>query len=165
TAKPNETYYLMDEKKLPTDALLRMTAGDASALDDFAVKQLEAKSGRPVAESWKLAEADGGIGVYLVLYEAKGNDLLASIAVRTPDETISKEYPAQLNGSSAWRVDDGGTLTAKLFNVLFAAKTDTDIYIGMEWIGAEGKNAFILQQNGDALEEADIRFYRYTAIA
>ena len=52
-----------------------------------------------------------------------------------------------------------------LFQILFAARADNQLLLGLIWLGAEGESTVLLKQEGSTLEELDILFYRYTAIA
>ena len=138
--------------------------GDGQPLDQSAAAELEAEKGRAIQNSWLLAGLGEGAGFYLVLFEPEGEDLLASVVVSGPEGLLSKDYPAQLNGGSAWRVDDGGTMDPSLFQLMFAAEDAQGLALGVSWLGAEGESTVILRQNGSALEETGPSLYRYTAI-
>lgn len=56
-------------------------------------------------------------------------------------------------------------MTPDLFRILFAAKADDGLLLGMTWLGAEGETTLLLKQSEEGLEELPILFYRYTAIA
>ena len=133
-------------------------------MEETAAAELEAEKGRAIQNSWLLAGLGEGAGFYLVLFEPEGEDLLASVVVSGPEGLLSKDYPAQLNGGSAWRVDDGGTMDPSLFQLMFAAEDAQGLALGVSWLGAEGESTVILRQNGSALEETGPSLYRYTAI-
>lgn len=164
-AVPNETYYLVDSEKFDLRAFLPVAQGDHSPADGQLTSQLEAEVGRLVQNSWLLGTAGSETSIYLVLFAAEGEDLLASIVAKTPDGLLRHDYPATLNGASAWRVDDSGTMDPGLFHILFAAQADDQLLLGLTWLGAEGQSTVFLKQEDSALEELDILFYRYTAIA
>ncbi len=164
-AVPNETYYLVDSEQFDLRVFLLVEQGDHSAAGSQLTSQLEAEVGRPVQASWLLGMAGSDTSIYLVLFSAQSTDLLASIVAETPDGLLRHDYPATLNGSSAWRVDDSGTMDPALFQILFAARADNQLLLGLIWLGAEGESTVLLKQEGSTLEELDILFYRYTAIA
>lgn len=158
-----KTYYAAPENALEP-ALLETRPGDGRPLEETAAAELEAEKGRAIQNSWLLAGLGEGAGFYLVLFEPEGEDLLASVVVSGPEGLLSKDYPAQLNGGSAWRVDDGGTMDPSLFQLMFAAEDAQGLALGVSWLGAEGESTVILRQNGLALEETGPSLYRYTAI-
>lgn len=158
-----KTYYAAPENALEP-ALLETRPGNAQPLEEAAAAQLEAEKGRTIQNSWQLAGLGEKSGFYLVLFAPEGEDLLASLVVSGPEGLCSKDYPAQLNGGSAWRVDDGGTMDPALFQLVFAAEDAQGLALGVSWLGAEGESTVILRQNGAALEEAGPTLYRYTAI-
>ena len=142
-----------------------VTKGDHSAAKEALVTTLAEQTGRSVQDSWLLGTIGSDSQVYLVLFAPQGEDLLASIAVQTPEGVLRRDYPASRNGSTAWRVDDSGTMTPELFQILFAAKAADGLLLGMTWLGSEGETTLLLKQSEGALEELPILFYRYTAIA
>ncbi|MNN96108.1 hypothetical protein D3C81_2150390 [compost metagenome] len=68
---------------------------------------------------------------------------------------------ADYDPGSAWRVDDGGEVTPEMFSFLFAAHTSNGFLVGMEWAGAEGRNAFILSQTDKVVIELEAKGARY----
>ncbi len=163
TPGSGKTYYAAPENALEP-ALLETRPGDGQPLDETAA-ELEAEKGRAIQNSWLLAELGEENGFYLVLFApGGGEELLASVVVSGPEGLLSKDYPAQLNGGSAWRVDDGGTMDPSLFQLVFAAEDAQGLALGVSWLGAEGESTVILRQNGSALEETGPSLYRYTAI-
>lgn len=164
-ALPDQTYYLIDSGQFDRAAFLTVEPGDHSPASGDRTARLEAETGRAVQDSWLLGTAGGEIPVYLVLFAPEGEDLLACIAADTPDGLLRRDYPAVLHGSSAWRVDDSGTLDPDLFQILFAARPEDQLLLGLTWQGAEGQSALLLQQEGQTLQERDAVFYRYTSPA
>lgn len=164
-ALPDQTYYLIDTDGLDRSAFLPVEKGDHSPASGDLTARLEAETGRAVQDSWLLGTAGGEMPVYLVLFAPEGEDLLACIAADTPEGLLRRDYPAVLNGSSAWRVDDSGTMDPDLFQILFAARPDGQLLLGLTWQGAEGQSALLLQQEGQALQEREAIFYRYTSPA
>lgn len=162
TPGSGKTYYAALENALEP-ALLETRLGDGRPLDETAA-ELEAEKGRAIQNSWQLAGLGEEAEFYLVLFAPEGEDLLASLVVSGPEGLLSKDYPAQLNGGSAWRVDDGGTMDPSLFQLVFAAEDAQGLALGISWLGAEGESTVILRQNGSALEETGPSLYRYTAI-
>lgn len=158
----NETYYLLDETEFDSRTILDTQPGDSSPLDAADAAQLTATRDRAVSDSWELASTEVGLSVYLVLFEPREEDLLAGIAVKTPQGILLKDFPATRDGSSAWRVDDGGTMSPSLFDVLFLASTGDRLLLGINWLGAEGEATLLLQGKNGALEDLDLGFYRYT---
>lgn len=165
SALPDQTYYLIDTDALDRSAFLTVERGDHSPASAELSARLEAETGRAVQDSWLLGTAGGEIPVYLVLFAPEGEDLLACIAADTPDGLLRRDYPAVLNGSSAWRVDDSGTMDPDLFQILFVARPDGQLLLGLTWQGAEGQSALLLQQEGQTFQERDAVFYRYTSPA
>lgn len=160
-AKDNETYYLVNDKEFNTKSVVETIVGNYQEIDDAARQEVERAKNRRIADSWELAKVGTEINIYLVLFERQNDDMLASIVMKTPSNIVYRDYPAKYDEGSTWRVDDGGEIDPELFSVLFAARIETGILLGLTWMGAEGESAFLLKENGKELEELEIISYRY----
>lgn len=166
-AKPDETYYLVNDINLNPNALLPLQTPDSAAAPttDATILALKSTDGREVKTAWLLGQIGDGKELYLVRYADKGDQLLAALVFRTGDRISDVEYPAKLQGSTAWRVDDGGELTPAMFTFLLAAQSDKGTLIGLNWLGAEGVNSFFLEDTGELeLQKLDIESNRYTQV-
>lgn len=160
-AKGNETYYLVNEGELNTKAVLKSREGDHSEIDTAARAEIEKVKSRKIRSSWEIGKIDPDKTIYLILFEREGEDMLASIVMKAPDKIVFKDYPAKYDASSTWRVDDGGTVYPNMFNILFAAKTENGMLLGLKWTAFEGENTVLLRENDGVFEELDIEASRY----
>jgi len=163
-AEGNETYYLVNDKEFNTGSVLGSQAGDQSSIDDEAKKEIEKTKNRRIEDSWEIGRIESDIKLYLVLFERQGDDMLACVVMKTPVKIVYKDYPAKYNESSTWRVDDGGNIYPDLFSILFSARTEEGVLLGLKWAAAEGENTFLLVENGNEFE-VNIETGRYMSPA
>lgn len=160
-ANADETYYLVNDNEFNLRSILKSTEGDETEIDSEAKKEIEKTKSRKIQNSWEIGRIDLNTKIYLVMFERQNDDMLMSIVMETPTKLIYKDYPAKYDEASTWRVDDGGEVVPWMFSMLFAAKAEDGIIIGLKWIAPEGESTYFLKENGDKLEELDISTGRY----
>lgn len=160
-AKADETYYLVNDNEFNLRSILKSTEGDETEIDSEAKKEIERTKNRRIQNSWEIGRIDLNMKIYLVMFERQNDDMLMSIVMETPTKLVYKDYPAKYDEASTWRVDDGGEVVPWMFSMLFAAKAEDGIIIGLKWIAPEGESTYFLKENGDKLEELDISTGRY----
>ena len=158
---PNNSYYLVQEPGFDRASLIKSSRPAENRVDAATIGRIEKEKQRKVKNAWILAAFEAERQVCLVEFEKDQKNLLASIVLVQPETISFKDYPAEFNGTSAWRVDDGGEIRPEMFNILFVARSDQKTWIGVTWAGAEGEVAFILQDAGSQLEEMGERAGRY----
>jgi virulence-associated protein VapD len=160
-ASGNETYYLVDSSEFNTAAVLEAQMGslEEAALETKA--EIERIKNRIIKSSWEIGRIDSDISIYLVLFERKEDDMLASIVMKTPEKLVFKDYPAVYNEMSTWRVDDGGSIYPDMFSILFAAKAEEGIILGINWRAFEGENTVLFKENNMEFEALNIEASRY----
>lgn len=169
SAVTDQTYYLADSAEFNLQSLLAVkpAAGEQKQLgaDDTVRKDITALKQRDIQSIWKLADLPEDRQLYLVQFVRLDKDMLFSLVVREGNELSFMDYPAVIidGASSVWRVDDGGEVTPDMFSLLFAARTESGLALGLEWWGAEGVNSFFLLQQGASMKEMDIQYGRYTS--
>ncbi|MCQ6559330.1 hypothetical protein [Paenibacillus mendelii] len=163
TAKPNETYFLISGAELNQKALLPVTDSreDQVPVDDSVKEEMKKSKNRDVQNVWQVAVIGEGQPIYLVQFERQGDEMLASLAIKTEKGLVFQDYPAKYDENSTWRVDDGGLVSPEMFSFLFAAKTADGLLIGVKWMGAEGENVSFLSQSGNTFHELDKQYGRY----
>lgn len=164
TATANETYYLMNESNLNLEALLPITSAMDTSVKETIQKEIENKKDRTIRQSFHLADIGENGELYLINFEKEGEDYLFSIVYKEGAHICFMDYPvASSDPYSVWRVDDGGNISTNMFSILFAGRTENGLLLAMNWLGAEGINSFLLEQNGDSFESLPIQYSRYTA--
>lgn len=109
---------------------------------------------RPLAGCWPVAVVGDEDGVYAVLFERRGPDMLAALVLDRGGRLASRDYPGRSGDeTSVWRVDDGGVFDPGAFDVLFVIAGPQGVELGVEWAGAEGANVALLQADGALLRE------------
>jgi hypothetical protein len=77
----------------------------------------------------------------LAEFARAGKDLLASVIVIDAGRLWFGDYDAEYRGvgEDLWRVDDGGELSAKGFQMVFLAERGNQRAVGVSWAGTEGR--------------------------
>lgn len=122
---------------------------------------IEAIKGRKVIDSSLIAETGDNAKICMVVFERIDNGMLASIVYLKDDKVVFKDYPAEYDELSTWRVDAGDR--PGLFGVLFLANSNEGLLLGLTWAGPEGESIFILKDTNGALEETGLKAGRYWA--
>lgn len=164
-ANPDGTYYLVDGGAIDINAFTPITRqSDGAAVAEEVKTAIAEAKGRAIANIWHAADIGGQEQLYVAQFERRGSDMLFSIVLKRDGKLVFMDYPAVMRDeTSVWRVDDGGEVTPDMFKFLFAANTADGLVIGVEWLGAEGSNAFLLQENGVTFKESEFRYSRYTS--
>lgn len=117
---------------------------------------------RPVAGCWPVAVIGEEDGVYAVLFERRGPDVLAALVLDRGGHLAFRDYPGNARDeTSVWRVDDGGVFDPGAFDILFVIEGPQGVELGVEWSGAEGANVALLRADGALLrEQLTAYFYR-----
>ena len=161
-ATPNESYFLVSPEQFDIDALIPLKPSADLALPDDVAKKIAEEKERAIKQGWLLAHAQDGQRIYVVQFERQGENMLASLVWQEGERLLFMDYPATYDQNSAWRVDDGGEISADMFRFLFAARSEDDgIVLGVQWMGAEGENLNILSSSGDRFEKTEISGGRY----
>lgn len=169
-AKPNETYFIVKDSALTDRMLLDLTSMNKKKATSKMKSEIAKLKNRAVKNLYPLQNIKEIGNLYLVEFNPKGKDMLASLALLTSDGWVFKDYPAKFSDNSAWRVDDGGSITPDMFSFTFAARSQQGCIIGVQWMGAEGESTSFLEytqpkkgKNGKKakLSELDARYSRY----
>lgn len=162
-ANENEIYYLVNDSEFNIKAVLKSQDGDHSEIDTQSKEEIEKVKARKVKNSWEIGKVETDKTIYLILFEKEKDEMLASIVMKTPTKLVFKDYPAKYNEMSTWRVDDGGRVYPEMFSILFAAKTEGGIVLGINWSAFEGENITLINEKDDKFEDLNIEAYRYTS--
>ena len=98
--------------------------------------------GRAVTNCWPLARMAPGREVVLLEFERRGKEALASVVLVDGPRTIFADFTAEFQGEgqSLWRVDDGGQLSPRGFDIVCVLQRGDWYALGTAWAGAEGKS-------------------------
>lgn len=160
-AEPNETYFLTTEQDMPAAVQLNMNSIREERTPDELISRLESSRKRQIQHIWPLEQIETQGKLYLVQFEPKGHELLASLVLDSKEGLIMQDYPAQLEGYSAWRVDDGGKVMPEMFSFLWAVRTSEGFMLGVQWMGAEGESVTFLSREQNQFTELDVTYGRY----
>lgn len=157
------TVLLAEAGFLGERTLLSVTGHPPTPIDEDLVARIEEVSGRPVAESWKLAGIEGGISIVMVRFEPGDSTNVASLVLIDGQRMVFEDYVGgPMNDCSVWRVDDGGVFDPAYFRIIAAFQTPQGLEIARTWMGAEGESAALLEENGPVFREV-LTGYRYWA--
>ena len=138
-----------DEHTFPAVTLLPEECSPAEK------KIIEQIRKRLLAKSWGILEREDGTRLFLLLFEPQGNDVLASIAAISSNNTIFLDYPATYNKVSTWRVDDGGEIGPEQFKILYFGKSRQGSEMVIEFLGAEGSLIESVVEKGGYFERGE----------
>ncbi|MBP1905792.1 hypothetical protein J2Z32_002440 [Paenibacillus turicensis] len=144
-AEPNETYFIVKDSALTDRMLVELKSINKEKITTKLKSEIGKLKKRAVKNLWPLENINGVGKLYLVEFKAKGNNMLASFALKTTDGWVFKDYPAKFKDNSAWRIDDSGEITPDMFTFTFAARTSQGVVIGVQWMGAEGESTSFLE--------------------
>jgi hypothetical protein len=162
-----QTFYFISKKDWFKKSLIPLTnfynseSSDYPTVSDETVKKIEKLKNRKIIKSEFLAKTNTDAEICLFVFERKGNDMLASLVYSDGNITISKDYPAVYDEISTWRADGGEN--PGLFKILFLAKTDEGLILGLTWAAPEGENAYIYKEKNGVFTETQFENYRYWA--
>ncbi|CAH1215191.1 hypothetical protein PAECIP111893_03890 [Paenibacillus plantiphilus] len=164
TATGDETYYLFDGNEVSMNAFVPIVKPSSSDVAEEMKSAIVKAKNRAIMNIWHVADMGENAGLYVAQFEKQDKDMLFSIVLKRDDKLVFKDYPAVMeDGTSVWRVDDGGEVIPDMFNFLFAANTGDGLVIGVEWWAPEGAISFLLQENGDIFTESEFGYSRYTS--
>ncbi|MFF2480982.1 hypothetical protein [Paenibacillus sp. NPDC058071] len=163
---PDKSYLLVKDAVIGKGALIDLKSatdsqspsGQYLPADAETIAQVEAIKKRKVKASSLLAES-AEEKIALFVFERQGDDMLASIAYIKRNAVLFKDYPAKYDEFSTWRVDSGDE--PGLFEVLFLARSDEGLLLGISWGAPEGESLSILKEADGALQETDLHSGRY----
>ncbi|MED4953747.1 hypothetical protein ABEO75_12630 [Paenibacillus macerans] len=166
----NKSYLLTRDGAIGKDSLMALNStvdgqspsGDYLPADAETIAQIEAIKKRKVTASSLLSASAENEKIALFVFERKGDDMLASIAYIKGDEVLFKDYPATYNEYGTWRVEDGGDHPGR-FEVLFLARSDEGLLLGLSWGAPEGENLVVLKETNGPLQETGLHGGRYWA--
>lgn len=160
-ASPDQTYYLINDSRVNVKAFIPVTSHIRANVEDSVKKAIQNKKSLQIEKIWEIGQIGPDNRIYLAQFKKKGKKVTASIIFQHGSQLAAKDYVADYDPGSTWRVDDGGEVTPEMFSFLFAAPTSNGLLVGMEWAGAEGRNAFILSQTDKAVIELEAKGARY----
>ncbi|GIP21656.1 MULTISPECIES: hypothetical protein [Paenibacillus] len=154
-AVPNDTYYLVNSKKVNVKAVLPVTNEIKAKVEPSVKMKLEKLKSLKLKNIWEIAHFGKGNKVYVAEFKKKGNKVTASIILKTASKLVTKDYVADYDPITTWRVDDGGEIVPESFSLLFSAVTKQGYLIGVKWAGAEGETTDLLNQTSTELKEIE----------
>lgn len=169
-AEPNETYFIVKDTEFTDRMLVGLQSINKEKVTTKMKSEITKLKKRAVKNLWPLENVKGIGKLYLVEFKPKGNNLLASMALKTSDGWVFKDYPAKLKDYSAWRIEDGGEITPDMFSFTFAARTEQGFIIGVQWWGPEGESTSFLEYTKAVkgknakkakLSSLDVKYGRY----
>jgi len=160
-AQPNETYYLVNSDNFNVASLLQVKPEVKEGADVAVKKKIEETKAQKIDKIWKMASIAPERDVYLVQFQKQGKKITASLVLVEGEGIASKDFTADYDPISTWRVDDGGEIVPEMFSFLFAASSPEGIVLGVAWAGAEGENGYIFKQSGNELVDLNITAGRY----
>ncbi|WP_160040076.1 hypothetical protein [Paenibacillus sp. USDA918EY] len=160
-AQPNETYYLVSGDAFNVESLLMVKEVAAEGADDGLKRNIEETKAQKIEKIWKIADIEPEQAVYLVQFKKQGRKVTASLVLVQGDRIAAKDFTADYDPISTWRVDDGGEVVPEMFSFLFAASSREGTVLAVAWAGAEGENEHIYKQQGTELVDLDLSSGRY----
>ena len=158
--------FLASDPLLSSAALLpaELPAGSGECDPDDR-RLLTSSRSRLVLNCWAIARLPADRRLVLVEFARQDKDALASVVLMDRDRLIFADYPALFRGEGEdlWRVDDGGELSPKEFEVVFLLQRSTFYALGVHWHGAEGASLAVFVSNGDNRFTKVIKDYWYRA--
>ncbi|MCP1356519.1 hypothetical protein [Aneurinibacillus migulanus] len=148
--KENESCLLVEKDAFQGHTFVSYKPVEKGKFFEKTLEKIEEFKKRKVVKQGLIAEISPGVQIGLVEFERRGKNALASIVMTTPNALVFEDFPATYDEVSTWRVDDQGEINPGMFHVLFVTKSKTGYTIGLEWMGFEGNNLSVLQQNGNA---------------
>jgi hypothetical protein len=125
-------------------------------------QRIELLRQRPLQQTWPLLQTKTGAKLQLVLFQPIGDQELASLALILPDRIIWRDFPANYNPTSTWRVDDGGRIEPNQFRILYLGQKQQQWELAYEFIGAEGILLEFIHEEQSGFESVS-RASRFTA--
>lgn len=127
------------------------TLSQPTKIDEANKNKITTERKRKIKEAWKIADLDDE-SAFIVVFEPKKDSVLASLVVGNT-EFIYRDYPAQYDAGSTWRVDDGGEFPNDAIKILAAFRNQAgELEIITEWAGAEGANIEYAKANKNRFE-------------
>lgn len=160
-AEPNETYYLANSGRFNVASLLQVKPEIRVGASDEVKRNIEAAKSQKIEKIWKIADIAPDKELYVVQFRKRGKKITASLVLREGERIAAKDFTADYDPVSTWRVDDGGEMTPGMFSVLFAASGEGGVVLCVAWAGAEGENDYIFKQKGNELADLNLTTGRY----
>jgi len=110
-----------------------------------AQRRIESSRLRSVLNCWTIAHMSATRQLVLTEFTQQDKQALASLVLMDRNRTIFADYPATFKGDGVdlWRVDDGGVLSPKGFEILFVLQRGNTYTVGVRWSGSEGASLAI----------------------
>ncbi|MCD9021847.1 lipoprotein [Cohnella silvisoli] len=160
-AVPDASYYLVNDKDFNLQSLLKINQVKPQDPPAVITDEIIKARNRTIAQSWQIATLGETKQIFLVQFERKEDQMLASLVVKDGEEWVYMDYPATYNENSTWRVDDQGEISPDMFSFLFTANSSDGLVLGVKWMGAEGENINVIKQSANRFVETDIHSSRY----
>lgn len=157
---PNETCLLINENYFPLGTILNINSQNNSEMSSELLSSIEDKRNRNIENGWILANGDSW-EVGLVQFEREENDMLASIILIKNEEFIFKDYSAQYDEQSTWRLEDYGEIDPIMFKINFVAKDNDGYLLSVSWSSYESESVFLLKEENGQLIDLNIGSGRY----
>ena len=113
-------------------------------------RRLASSRSRQVVNCWAIARLPADRRLVLVEFARRDKDALASVVLIARGRMIFADYPAVFRGEGEdlWRVDDGGVLSPKDFEVVFLLRRGAFYALGINWHGTEGASLAVFVSDG-----------------
>ncbi len=157
---PNETCLLINKDYFPLESVLEIREQNNVEMSYKLLSSIENERKCKVKKGWILARGDSW-DVGLVQFEKKENDMLASIILITNNGLIFKDYPAQYDEQSTWRLEDYAEIDPIMFRINFVAQDDEGYLICVSWSSYESEAVFLLKEKDGLLIDLNIDSGRY----
>ena len=128
-------------------------------------QRLAASRNRHAVNCWPITHLPADRRLVLVEFARQDKDALASVVLIDRDRMIFADYPAvfRKEGEDLWRVDDGGSLSAEGFQIVFLLQRGTFYALGVDWPGTEGASLTVFVSDGGNRFTRVIEDYWYRA--
>ncbi|OGW26420.1 MAG: hypothetical protein A2X56_12365 [Nitrospirae bacterium GWC2_57_13] len=145
----DRTVVLIDSDHLDKHTPVPVKPDEFSPVDSADITRIESAKKMKVQSSWNLAGLGPDATIALVQFLPQRNKNIASLVLITKKHLVFEDYRGSTkNNNSVWRVDDGGILNPRDFQILAAFRTPSGIELIRAWAGFEGESAALLREEG-----------------
>ncbi len=126
------------------------------------INKIENKKDRRLLNLWRIARFGDDGQVFVAMFRPDGKSNLGTIVVKQKERIMFSDYAAifSMDGESIWRINDGGTFSAKTF-VLDQVVKSSEGYLNFSfsWKGKYTTNQFNLVDQSGLLIKEFINYY------
>jgi uncharacterized protein (TIGR02145 family) len=155
----SDNTYFLTKKPFEQSIIPLIPIQENESVDASTVKRIEKQKNRKIASSDLLAKTAAGAKICVFVFERKNDDMLASLVYIDGDKTIYRDYPAEYNEVSTWRVDDNGDFGG--LHPLFLTRTDKGLIMGTTWAAFESEGAHIYVEKDGKFVDTQFGGSRY----